>query len=234
MRVLRKLRKTTMRSFGMKKYLTGGILAFIFGVFLVMQLAVTIVERMRHSSAVNSGVLNALKHDMDDMTFSVPELLSIRYGTMEEGTAKCRSDVKYPVIILTQASSIEFRDNMRKMWRNFELVIDVETKNSSKTEHPRHQMFFLVHSLQYKSKEVLRNVVNESSVHQDIFYVEHFYNFSSLANETYNFSSTVRGLMFANAICEEASHIIISTDTAFLHVRNAVSWLDHKGKIYLL
>ena len=223
-----------MGSFGMKKYLTGGILAFIFGVFLVTQLAVTIVEHIRHSSAVTNGVLNALKQDMDDMTFSVHKLLSIKYGTMEEGAVKCRSDVKYPVIILTQASSTEFRDNMRKMWRNFELIIDVETKNSSKMEHPRHQMFFLVHSLQYETKEVLRKVINESIVHQDIFYVENIYNISSLENETYDFSSTVRGLLFANAICKEVLHIIISTDTALLHVRNAISLLDHKGKIHLL
>ena len=66
-----------MGSFQMRKYLTGGILAFVFGVFLVTQLAVTIVEHMRHSGAATSGVLSALKPDLDDMTFSVYELLSI-------------------------------------------------------------------------------------------------------------------------------------------------------------
>ena len=208
-------------------------MAFVFGVFLVTQLAVTIVEHMRHNGATTSGILSALKHDLDDMTFSVYELLSIRYGRMEEQTVKCRSDVKYPVIIFTQASSVEFRDNMRKMWSNFELIIDVKTKNSSKIVHPTHQMFFLVNSLQYETNEVLRNVINESIVYQDIFYVENIYNISSLANETYDFSSAMRGLMFANAICKDVSHIIVSTDTAFLHVRNAISLMDHKGKIHL-
>ena len=234
MKVLQKLRRATMGSFQMRKYLTGGILAFVFGVILVTQLAVTIVEHMRHSGAATSGVLSALKQDLDDMTFSVYELLSIRYERMEEKTVKCRSGVKYPVIILTHARSVEFRDNMRKMWSNFELIIDVTTKNSSKVVHPKHQMFFLVHSLQYETNDILRNVINESIVYQDIFYVENIYNMSSLANETYDFSSAVRGLMFANAICKEASHIIVSTDTAFLHVRNAISLMDHKGKIHPL
>ena len=232
MKVLRKVYRNTMGSFGVRKYLTGGTLAFIFGVLFVAQLTVTIFEHVQHSSSVKSGVYRAFKQEIADMTFSVSDLYSIRYGMLDEDRVKCESDIKYAVIILTEAGSIDFRDNMRKMWRNFEPIIDLSTKNSSKILNPRHQMFFLVHSLQYESNEVLRNVVNESIFQQDIFYVENVYNISSLANETYDFSSAIRGLMFANAICKDVSYVIVSTDTAFLHVRNAISLLDHRGKLH--
>ena len=233
MKVLVKFYKLTMGSFGLRKYLTGGILAFVFGVCLVTQLAVTIFEHMRRSSAVNIGVLKAFEEDIVAMTFSVPELYSIKYGMQDKNAVECHSNVKYVVIILTSAENTEFRDNMRRMWSDFELVIDVATKNSSKMVPPKHQIFFLVHSLEYQSNDILRNVINESIFHRDIFYIQNGYNYnvsSMAANDSYDFSSAIRGLIFANTLCKEVSHIIVNTDTALLHVRNAVSMLDHKGK----
>ena len=218
-----------MGSFGLKKYLTGGILIFVFGVILVTQLAVSIFEHVRRSGAVNQGILKALEGDIVRMTFSVQELYSIKYGISDQDV-KCHPHAKYAVIILTEAHSDEFRDNMRRMWRDFEPIIDVTTKNSSKVVPPIHQMFFLVHSLEYQSNDILRNVINESVFYQDIFYVDNGHNVSSMANDSYDFSSTIRGLLFANSVCKEVSHIIVSTETALLHVRNAVTMLDHKGK----
>ena len=199
-----KLIKASMGKFWMRKYLSTDALTFAIGLFLVIELAVIIFERIRHSAAVSHGVFHAFEEDIMEMTYSISELYRIQYGVLYEKLPKCQSDVKYAVILLTEAQNIEYRENMRLMWRDFELVVDVATKNGTKVVPPTHQIFFLVHSLQDQSNEVLRSVINESIIHRDIFFVENVHNISSLANENLLLLSCYKGAPVCTCILQES------------------------------